>query len=494
MPTYYVDPVNGDDGYAGDSFASGHPWKTVKHTFAAGDTILVAKSPETAGAGTVTATTGSASVATTDDLTGVIAQYTIIRIGGDDTLYMVRAINATTITLYRPYRGTTGSGKGITYYTGLPTSASNDWSPSSMPGTSASHITIKGGVDTADPSTQNGFTISYGAAANNCFGGTYTFADLSRVATLYWNYPWYVNFNDCTLDLCFCFRAEVQFSGDNVWTRVTGTLITELGRFSLGVDLYSCVLTVETAETARHGWELYSYGLYNCIINWRNAQATSVTYPALNIRKTILNSRIIDAFFDELAVGGTNIHIYGTVIISGLFLQNPTFGAGAALVTEDYPAAGYIAMSNVNGSATDHRTYIFNNEANKYTLLSYDASVYNTAAPSAKVSLFQSVYPTVIRHYIPCDAGVEKTISVYLRKNSSYGSVTRPTMRLRWMTGTGAAMVSNVHDEVMADTNDTWLQYSHAVTPSVQGTIIMELLFQSANAGAIAYYDDIGVV
>jgi hypothetical protein len=45
----------------------------------------------------------------------------------------------------------------------------------------------------------------------------------------------------------------------------------------------------------------------------------------------------------------------------------------------------------------------------------------------------------------------------------------------------------------MADTDDTWVQVSYAVTPSVKGAVIMELIFQSANSGAIAWYDDIGV-
>ena len=494
MATYYVDPVNGLDTNAGDSFAAGHPWKTLKKTFAAGDTILVAKSPETAAAGTVTATTGSASVATTNDLTAVCPQYTIIRIGGDDTLYMVRSITASAITLHRPYRGATGSGKGLTYYTGLPTSASQDWYPTSMSGTSASHITIKGGVDTTNPPTQNGFTVLYGAGNTYCLYGTYTFADLSRVATLYWTYPWTATLNDCTLDLCFDFRATQAGLG-NGWNRVTGNFVSELGRFSQGIYLYGCVLTLETAEVSAPGWNITGSFISNCIITLRNAQATSTSNPALQITASVFNTYIIDSFFDELAVGGTNIYVYVTGVLNRLVIQNPTFGAGAALAlpTGGYSPSGSIAMTNVGGSSTDHRTYIFNSELNKYTLLSYDASVYHTAAPSAKVSLFQSAYPTTIPHYIPCDAGVQKTISVWFRKNSSYGSATLPIMRLRWMTGTAPNLVSNVHDETMADTNDTWLQQSYTVTPSVTGAIVMELIFQSAAAGAIAWYDDIGV-
>jgi len=50
VPTYYLDYVNGDDGNAGDSFAAGHPWKTLTlgataAIIAPGDIIKIAKSP-----------------------------------------------------------------------------------------------------------------------------------------------------------------------------------------------------------------------------------------------------------------------------------------------------------------------------------------------------------------------------------------------------------------------------------------------------------------
>jgi hypothetical protein len=67
-------------------------------------------------------------------------------------------------------------------------------------------------------------------------------------------------------------------------------------------------------------------------------------------------------------------------------------------------------------------------------------------------------------------------------------------MRLRWLTGTAGALVSNVYDSAMSDTNDSFVQVSHAVTPSVQGVIIMELIFLPGANGAIGWYDDIGVV
>jgi hypothetical protein len=50
MATYYIDPINGADANAGDSFAAGHAWQTITlgataARIAAGDTIRIAKSP-----------------------------------------------------------------------------------------------------------------------------------------------------------------------------------------------------------------------------------------------------------------------------------------------------------------------------------------------------------------------------------------------------------------------------------------------------------------
>jgi hypothetical protein len=469
-------------------------FKTIKKTFAAGDTINVAKSAETAAAGTVTGTTGSVSVPTTNDLTAVCPQYTVIRIGGDNTLYMVKAISSSVITLYRPYRGATAAGKGLTYFTGLPTSVTNDWNPTSMPGTFASPITLQAGMSTVN-NTQDGFTVLYGNNSNVLFGGTYTFTNMSRVATLYWSYPWTVTFVDCSLTNCFSFRNTAQF-GTNVWTRVVVSgFVTEIGLWCYGVNMVGGTINnLETAEPSGPGFQTTVIFYNTLVTSWKNAGYAS--YPALHFTANIFESRFVDPVFDELASGCLNLRLAASPLYAkNVIFQNPTFGAGTVFTIQaGYAFMGEVRMSNVNGSLTDHRSYLGisnTTETGKYTLLSYDASTYHTAAPAAKVSLFQSAYPTIVLHHIPCDAGVQKTISVWFRKNSSYGSITLPIMRLRWMTGNAGALVSNVHDVTMVDTNDTWLQYSYAITPTIDADVIVELIFQSANSGAIAWYDDL---
>ena len=470
-------------------------FKTVKKTFAAGDTINVAKSPETAAAGTVTGTAGSVSVATTNDLTAVCPVYTIIRIGGDNTLYMVKAISSSAITLYRPYRGGTAAGKGLTYFTGLPTSAASDWAPVAMVGTLANPITVQAGMNPADL-TQDGFTVLYGNNATYCFGNgsQWTYTNISRVATLYWTKPWASNLTDCILTNNFAFRSATSIGYAATWIRVTTVgFVSVMSFWQIGIVTYDCTLGgIETAESATHGW-MANQLTCNCLVTgWRNAGYSGQNSIYMGVGP-IENIVFHDAILDELASGCPNIYVQNITNLRVSFL-NPTLGSGAAITPNGtFLQCGIIEMTGVGGSLTDNRTYVFHNEATKYTLLSYDGVTYNTAPASAKVTMYQSARNTVFTHLIPCDAGVLKTVSVYLCKNSSYGSVNRPTMRLRWITGSAGALVSNVHDTVMADTNDTFLQVSYAVTPSVTGAIIMELIFQSPTAGAIAWYDDIGV-
>jgi hypothetical protein len=120
-------------------------------------------------------------------------------------------------------------------------------------------------------------------------------------------------------------------------------------------------------------------------------------------------------------------------------------------------------------------------------------TVYHTVAPGAKVWIGKATGKIIKKHLIPCEAGVAKTISVWLRKSSPYGALTRPKMRLRWYTGTSGALVSNEHEEVMPNVDDTFEQVSYTVTPGVKGVIVVELVFESANLGAAGWYDDIGV-
>ncbi len=475
-------------------------FKTLHKTFAAGDIINVAKSAENAQAGTVTATNGSVSVATTNNLTGTLAQYSLIRIGGDTMLYMVKAITSSVITLYRPYRGVTGAGKGLTLMA-LPTFSSSDLVPTGGTGTLASPITLNCGVN-PDTNLQDGFTV-YNGQSNGSSTGLNTLGVWNPSNLVFYGVyrNFLTNFTDCIFTNVFVFRTYSYFSYNGVFRRVTfNNLITELGIFGSTSQFHDVVFNnIETAETGTQG--IYTEGTWrNVIMNgWKNAQQTNANPAMLNWGQKMINVRIYDSVMDELAVGNplfVSRDNTGTFDFDVVFV-NPKTGAGALFSMYDTGRylLGRVAFNMVNGVYNDNRVYSGDAAvANTYTLLSSDNSIFNTVAPAAKITMYQEPCQKIYRHYIPCEAGVAKTISAYLRKNSSYGSGTRPTMRLRWVTGTAGALISNVHDEVMADTNDAFVQVSYAVTPAVKGVIIVEFIFQSLNSGAIAWYSDLGVV
>ena len=555
-------------------------FKTIKKTFAAGDTINIAKSIETAGAGTVTATTGSVSVATTNDLSGVCPQYTVIRIGGDNTLYMVQAITSSVITLYRPYRGTTGSGKGLVYFGSLPTSANGDGQPSALVGTAASPITVTAGVNPASNS-QDGYTIFYGNNADHYYAGTWTFVNGSRLATLYWTNVFTAAFTDCLFSDIYTFRNTFASGNLNCyWTRVTvNKLVSELGYLLRGWGSPSRDITINNFETAETGHPGFTpnFTIVNMIINgFKNigySGQAAIAIGANSLSNVIIN----DAVLDELNSGCDNFLLTSITGTSGVVvgLVNPTLGHGVLFDFSFANFTGSITLSHINGTGAMQSLTTYPTTWNHYTLLSRDDEVYHTAAPSARINIVTNAYTLTQKHTIPFDAGVTKTISVWMMKNSNpistftinaagsgyvvgdtfaavqagagaslfrvaslsgsgvatatllspgynfsvanglttttvtgagsgckinvtavgtgYGSLTLPIMRLRWLTGTAPNLVSNVHDEVMPDTNNAWQQLSYQITPSVQGLVSVELIFQSANTGAMAWYDDFGV-
>jgi hypothetical protein len=489
---WFVDTKDGLD--TGDGIAWATAWKTIKKTFMPGDVINILKSPETAAPGTVTATNGSVTVTTTNDLSALCPQYRIIRISNDDTLYQVRAINSTTITLYRPYRGTTNSNKNLTYFVGYPTMAAEDFHPTSIVGTSENRITIRSGINSSN-NEQDGFTICYGNNASYLYRGSYNFVDISRIVLVYWAYSHYNNFYDTTFTKCLYFLNGSFTLGGGFYRCTLTDIVSENGKFFGSNVLIDVVINnIETSQTNDSGLYIYGYNKNVTINNWKNTGYAS--YKALEINGTCINLRFINPIFDELNSNCINISTGTGWPTVDATIVNPMIGSGTLYspYSSSYFFTGKIRLVNVNKIPTDQRTYIGTFENNKYNILSSDNSIYNSPSSSAKITLSASSYPETIVHKIPCIAGVEKTISVYFRKNSSYGSITLPIMRLYWFTGLSGSLVLNTHDSTMTDVNDTFTQVSHTLTSSITGTIRMELIFKSLNAGAIVWYDDIGVV
>lgn len=167
----YVNVASGSDANSG--LVGSPAFNTAKLTIAAsgalaGDVVHVLKTTDPAsGAGTATFTTGSTSVATTSDLTGSIAAKDLVSTTADGTggWWEVSAITSSTITLVTAYRpGPAGlTGSGLTIYK-LTSAASNyvgfntagNIQAFSVDGNAYDPITVTGGYNTSD--VRDGFT------------------------------------------------------------------------------------------------------------------------------------------------------------------------------------------------------------------------------------------------------------------------------------------------------------------------------------------------
>lgn len=483
MTTHYIDPVNGLDTNGGTSWADA--WQTLQHAFSAGDIIKAAKSVETAQPGTASATNGSNSVTGISGWTP--AQYDIVRFDDDPTAYMVYSYASGTITLYRPYRGTTGSGKTIKLLSLAVFPAAHAWKPTSGTGTEANPITIKGGYNTSTE-VQDGFTIL--DVNNNTSGleGTLTYWNIERLGFYYSSHAWNANLTNSLVSDCFAFRGGTT---SGAWAQVIADRFIAIDSyFGYPMTLNGCELNdLETADPNSPGFRLNGPFLNNIVRRWRNAGYSGQQALRLYGCQAI-NNKFIDCVLDELNSGCPNLSFETNCYVSGFIMENPSFGSGGHTVST---LGGSVGLSNINGDPESNQTFFGFGEVTKYYLVSSDFSTYKTTAPAAKVACYQAARPLTLTHYVPCESGVQKTISVYLRKNSSYGSDSLPKMRLRWITGTSPDLVSNEYEAEMTDVNDTWIQVSHAVTPSIKGVIVVELIFKSSNSGAIAWYDDFGV-
>jgi hypothetical protein len=490
---FCIDPVSGSDINSGALFTDA--WKTLKKNFIPGDNIYVAKNVETSQAGTVTAGAFPAlTLTTTNNLTGALAVYDIIRLtsGGvlDGTIYMIKAITSTTITLYRPYRGTVESGKTI-YKLTVASCSSGDWTPTTGPGTAASHIILQGGINTGTLA-QDGFTVLEGGGGSNglYLASTKPFWEVSYLGFRNFNYSFGLGqFTDCILTKLFAFRGVGGYHyGASVRT-VTNGIVFEAAPVALQDPHSDCIHNDWEIADAASTSSLTTMTMQNVIFN-RPRIVGYGTKNCMNPGGSLNGVVFNDPVFDENN-NGSNIFYMGIIqAYMDVIFNNPMFGSGTLFGSYLTPY-GWLSFQNFGGVANDNRQYYFAGEAKYVGLLTRETTVYRTASPSGKVALNQSVYAFPVNFEIPCAAGVPITISAYLRKNSSYGSSTRPTMRLKWVTGTAGAYVWNQHDEVMSDTDDSFVQVSYQVTPAIQGVVKVDLLFQSLNSGAIGYFDDL---
>lgn len=579
-PCFYVDPVNGSDANTADGATWGTAWKTPKSRPLLSDTVKTIKNVENSCAGTVTATTGSLSVATTNDLTAVLAQYSIIRISGDDTLYMIKAITSSVISLYRPYRGVTGSGKGLTYLT-LFAGANGDWTSAYVNGTKNKPTVMMGGVNSSND-VQDGFSV-WNLNNNALFSGTWCWTNFSRLGVYYCSYAWVTTCWDCNFEKMFNFRSVFGLS--NTFRRFVINGWVNEGIYQFGANSTVTMGTMNNIETGGVDQQFAFSTMQRITVNnWKHAGNIYASYGIVGVAGTWLDVRFVNTILEEIPTGTPNIAMNTAAIMNNVIFENTTL-TGGLLITywtnTCISGAIQISNSNVGGTPVDNVTIIGTNntEINPglHWMLSKDSITYKTAAPSSRLEGYSSFAMCTERLYIPCDAGVTKTVGLWMMKNNTpilttslntagsgyaigdifavvqaggYGglyqvltlsgsgvatynkvsggsnyavanglSTTTLTgggsgcklniltvgigyglapdfpafLRVKWITGTLPNCVSNTVNIPMPDVVNTWQQLSQAVTPSVQGAIILEVWVTSYNPSSIVWFDDIGI-
>lgn len=110
-----------------------------------------------------------------------------------------------------------------------------------------------------------------------------------------------------------------------------------------------------------------------------------------------------------------------------------------------------------------------------------DTSVhYASEGGSLKFDPSSATWPLKHTFGAPVAAGQQVKVKVYARKDSSYGSSNRPTLKVR---GAGIAEVT----DTMSDVDDTWELLECLVTPAMTGMLECELWTQAA--AGLAWFD-----
>lgn len=495
-------------------------WKVP---FSTDDIVLYEKCEESSQSGTATATNNSRTVNTTADLTSACPQHTVIRFDADDDIHLVRSVTSNTISLYRPYRGTTGSGKTVKklarYRATAETAMTPGWG-SARPGQT---VEIRGGANVST-SQIDGFTVFDLYTGSAGLDSPFTFSNLSnfklsRMGMYGGQYPF--NFSSCRnvhLERCYNFRgyfiySQFNFSSgctDFVLDRVFAEALThssDYSHFTFSACGRFTFFDCESwhGETGNYSLNFSGFSADFTFTRFRQGHALAGIKPDY-----IRNITFIDSEFGA-DTGNSTGDIYFVVnpcsYVDLAFINSKFYSTNLFNTSSTYFSYGTVAFEKFNQVDTDHRVYHLSGiyipqrvaTADHRALVSADYSTYRTAAPASKIAFTAGCrFPIPQTFQVPCDANTYRTISVYMRKNSAYGSLAAPGnylpfMKLRYPTLIAGVTTFTETTATMPDTIDTWSLVSAGITPCSTGAIEVEMSFWTVNPGAIVWYDDFSV-
>jgi parallel beta-helix repeat protein len=432
MTIVYWDFLNGDDT-TGDGSA-GNPYKTLSKAtsgLTGGDEVRCAKSPDPATlSGTLTFTDGSASVATSEDLTAVLGAMDFVSLNtAGETWWEIASINSTTITLVVAYRGTGGTGNGykrgitgsiagVTVADGSSTTAVHTISAS---GTSGATLKLSFGWNLSGTPAQDGETFFFQSNATK--GGRAIYAsskndieiDGARFGLLRYNTGIYVSSSsNWTITSCTCNGNTygIYVSSSINWTL---TSCTCNGNSSIGIygtssssnwTLTSCTCNGNSSTGISGTSSSSNWTLTSCTCNGNSGTGISGTSSSnWTITSPTCNG---NAYGIYLAGGCSNIVAYG-------YAHDESIWSAAGKIY-NWAGNGQKIVSiheSESGGAAKNRVYFYGGYTQNNAAEARSGECLQFNPKSATYWIEQSFF-------VPAAASTARTVSIYLKDDSSF--------------------------------------------------------------------------
>jgi len=413
MTIKYCDYALGNDT-TGDGSAA-NPYKTIDKAslgLAGGDEVRCAKSPDSSDLpGTLTWTNNSSSVATSQDLTGVLAARNFIRkttlqSGDYDIWWEISSINATTITLVQQFRGYTescSSKKLGTTDTGAATSGQNVQSISSSGSSRSSQIKVSGGWNLATE-TQDGETWFWQSGASKYGTGmnpnSKNYIKLSKCNFLRYNYDLYL-YSEAgwTVEYCQVLSAgSVPFYSSVYMADLVVSHLTSNGTIRLG---YGVSWSIIAEDILCVNGTIYLYGFTKTIVAnnatiWANTGSiTQGISGASNTLNLFIPSKLY------------NVSGVSTIAVQSGSIMGPW----------------YATLKYIDGMA-DERAYQLYGYARKDTADARSGACVNIIPNNASKPFEQ-----ILR--LAAAASTAKTVGIYMKKNASFNGTVQAALMFK---------------------------------------------------------------
>lgn len=509
-----LDPVRGNATYnLGLNF--NYPQRCLSESsVSGGEKILVAKTPQTDLSGTVTATNNSTSLVFTVDPSSVISSGWILRVDNEAIPYMVSSVAGITVTLFRPYSGTTGSGKSCAYVS-TTREVSNLWTNNAIDGSDAGRLTeVLGGVDTTNPSNVVGSTLIMLEYSSSAVGyvTSSNYVKFSRLGVTGAGTPFQMTGKYDTGEDLYIGQAQStsgQFPGLLRNSTIT-RLVAENSNMLLFASATNSTFNDIVMHASSTNTDVFVGTYINCEFNRIRLLGSSgmrvVSVNASN--QHWINCVFNDCLFGDPTAVSYIIRCYQNAYIPSyldIIFRNCKCNYSSLLIytaSDNYAWTGRLRFEDYNQqSGVDFNLENFgtqlpsSGEASYGAQFSPDYRIFQSTSPSMMVNLPEKVSlqtPASQLFTIACSAGTTTTVNAFLRKNQYYGSNNLPEMVTKYSTGTAPNITRVVDITPMTDVDNTWDEVSNSFVTNANAAEV-EFRFRSLNQNSRVWISDISV-